>query len=261
MCRDTCRHIYIYFNFKFVRSQPTILSFSNLANVQPKHNQPPKKEKKETKLIPHLTSPSKLNSCKFLNLFGFSNLLPRCVGLVGQPKQDIGHPDSTLQPMACSSSMDMAPGWKNTGCTDSVMVERWDLVAFGSTGWFFCWFSFSSRQKIGFYCCCWSVCWCFSEMTDKWRWDVFLKTLKLCCMGFSIGGPCWISRRVVLKNRNALLGEGFQLKINQKKTSCKMRPSNVAATFLDPNWIPPNHAKGHAKNIHLEQRSKAIGDT
>ena len=51
--------------------------------------------------------------------------------------QGIGHPDSTLQPMACSSSMDMAPGSSSTGCTDSVMVERWDLVGFGSTGGFF----------------------------------------------------------------------------------------------------------------------------
>lgn len=68
----------------------------------------------------------------------------------------------------------------------------------------------------------------------------------------------------VLKKRNVLLGGGFSTQNKQnkkKKTSCKMRPSNVAATFLDPNWIPPNHAKGHAKNIHLEQRSKAIGDT
>lgn len=69
MCRDTCRHIYIYFNFKFVRSQPTILSFSNLANVQPKHNQPPKKEKKKrnsSHTLHHLQSSIPVSSSTFL---------------------------------------------------------------------------------------------------------------------------------------------------------------------------------------------------
>lgn len=62
-------YIYIYFNFKFVRSQPTILSFSNLANVQPKHNQPPKKEKKKrnsSHTLHHLQSSIPVSSSTFL---------------------------------------------------------------------------------------------------------------------------------------------------------------------------------------------------
>lgn len=194
MCRETCKHIYIYIFQLQVRPvathNPFILKFGMFNQNTTNH---PKRKK--TKLIPHLKSPSKLIPDSSSTFLAF-RISPICWSRWSDPpqtqKQDIGHPDSTLQPMACSSSMDMAPG----NIPRDAGIQWWwsDGIwwVFGPRGVFFVGF----LVRLGKISVFLVVCWCFSEMTDKWWWDVFLKTLKLCCMGFSIGGPCWISRRL-----------------------------------------------------------------
>ena len=209
MCRDTCKHIYtyiyIYFNFKFGQSQPTILSFSNLA-CSTKTQPTIQKEKRRNSSHTLIKSPSKLIPDSSSTFLAFRISSPDVLVSLVRPPIDWA---SRLHVAADGMlKLDGHGARKYTtgmqGFSDTWSDGIWWV--WGPRGGFFVGFLVRLGKISVFLVVCWGVCWCFSEMTDKWRWDVFLKTLKLCCMSFSIGGAVLNFPAALFKKKKRAFG-------------------------------------------------------